>query len=289
MRQKVFNTALLLALQAAVAFTQTPESFFPHHVGDRWDYEQWWCGNRTIYSLVITRDSIGNDSSYSIFYNNEPYPRYRIDTLYNVFWYPTYPALNYLRYKLGADSGQVWQLQPPNPGGWAWVAEVESTYVFSQPTVVKVYRYGPGHPDSTTAYLEEDQLASRFGLIYHWQEPNDIIILRGCVINGDTFGVLVSTPIFEEPILPRELCLWQNYPNPFNPTTTFKFELPREAVVSIRVYDLLSRQIALVAEGKFPAGIHRVTWDATGFPSGPYFIRLVTPYGTQTKKAILLR
>jgi len=62
--------------------------------------------------------------------------------------------------------------------------------------------------------------------------------------------------------LPRELHVCQNYPNPFNPNTTFRFDLPEPATVSLVVYDLLGRQIAEVVSGRFEAGYHSRTWNA---------------------------
>ncbi len=278
MKRKLCTTGFLLALQAMIASAQTPESFFPHHVGDRWDYVQYWGGFESFFSIILTKDSVGADGSHNLFYDNEPQPTYRIDTALNVFLVPRF---NYLRYKLAADSCQAWN----DTIGWAWVASVESASVFFQPTVVKTFRY-VGNPCNLGS-LEEDRLASGFGLIYTWREPNDITYLRGCIINGDTFGILTSVPPTAE--FPREYVLKQNYPNPFNPSTTIEFELPEAALVAIRVYDLLGQHVATLTEGKRSAGPHRVIWDASGLTSGVYFMRLSTQYTTRIRKAILLR
>lgn len=260
-----------LAIAFQLAFSQSPESFFPANVGDRWDYQDLNSGQVT--SMSITRDSIGAGGSHNLFYNGfNAYPLYRIDTAYNVFWMPQDTVLNFLRYKLAADSCETWTLRPPpNFRLWAWVANVESASVFFQPTVAKVFRYAPGNPCSPGS-LEEDRLASRFGLVYKWREPNDITYLRGCIINGDTFGILTSVP--QTPELPREYLLKQNYPNPFNPTTTIEFNLPEAAIVSVRIYDILGRSVATIGEGTLTAGVYRSVWDASELPSGVYFCRL---------------
>ena len=70
--------------------------------------------------------------------------------------------------------------------------------------------------------------------------------------------------------LPREFALEQNYPNPFNPTTTISFDLRQSSSITLRVYDMLGREVAVLASGDFPAGHFEAMWDATGFSSGVY-------------------
>jgi hypothetical protein len=79
--------------------------------------------------------------------------------------------------------------------------------------------------------------------------------------------------------LPEQAMLHQNYPNPFNPHTTIRFEIPEPGVVVVRVFDLLGRMVAGIADGGYSAGAHEVRWDgrtAPGAPagSGVYFLRM---------------
>ncbi len=83
--------------------------------------------------------------------------------------------------------------------------------------------------------------------------------------------------------------LSQNYPNPFNPTTTIKFSIPNEKFVSLKVYDMLGREVStLVNEVKF-AGNYSVQFDAANLPSGIYFYTLHAGTYTATKKMILMK
>ncbi|MCP4572355.1 MAG: DUF3459 domain-containing protein [bacterium] len=80
--------------------------------------------------------------------------------------------------------------------------------------------------------------------------------------------------------------LQQNFPNPFNPETVIAFELPREATVSLAVYDVAGRRLAVLADGPRAAGPHRVTWQGAddagrSVGAGVYFARLVA--GGQTR------
>lgn len=90
--------------------------------------------------------------------------------------------------------------------------------------------------------------------------------------------------------------LYQNYPNPFNPSTTIKFQLPEYMRVSLKIYDVLGREIKTIIDGELAAGLHTVEFNPYSFSSGVYFYQLKgipvigqTGNLIQTKKMILLR
>jgi len=83
--------------------------------------------------------------------------------------------------------------------------------------------------------------------------------------------------------------LLQNYPNPFNPSTTISFVLPEAGPVSIRIHDLLGREIALLLSRTMPAGAHSVQWDAAGAAGGLYICRLEAGGTARSRKLILMR
>jgi hypothetical protein len=74
--------------------------------------------------------------------------------------------------------------------------------------------------------------------------------------------------------LPGRYALDQNFPNPFNPSTVIGYHLPVDARVTLKVFDLLGREIATLVDGLVQAGSHSVTWNAGSFGSGVYFARL---------------
>jgi len=90
-------------------------------------------------------------------------------------------------------------------------------------------------------------------------------------------------------LLPTNYDLRQNYPNPFNPTTTIEFALPRPGFVTLKVYDLLGREVAAIVADKLAAGKYKYDWDAKGLASGVYLYQLQTGSFAQARKLILIR
>jgi hypothetical protein len=79
------------------------------------------------------------------------------------------------------------------------------------------------------------------------------------------------------------------YPNPFNSTATISFELPMRSQVSLKVFDLLGREVQTLHTGLANAGAHTVNWDASSRASGIYFVRMQAGKETRTQKIMLLK
>lgn len=89
--------------------------------------------------------------------------------------------------------------------------------------------------------------------------------------------------------IPKEFTLYQNYPNPFNPTTVINYQLPVNSLVTLKVYDVLGRDVATLVNEQKSAGSYHVTFDAHSLPSGVYFYRLKAGSYSQTRKLLLLK
>ncbi|HIM74480.1 MAG TPA: T9SS type A sorting domain-containing protein, partial [Candidatus Marinimicrobia bacterium] len=99
-----------------------------------------------------------------------------------------------------------------------------------------------------------------------------------------------GTPLLlEEELLPNKYSLINIYPNPFNPVTTIKYGLPDYVPVKIAVYDILGRQVAVLINNYQSPGFHSVVWEASSYPSGLYFIRMVSNNFTDTRKILLIK
>ncbi len=89
--------------------------------------------------------------------------------------------------------------------------------------------------------------------------------------------------------IPAAYELAQNYPNPFNPSTEIQFTLPETTSVRLVVYNVMGREVAHLVEGSLGAGTHRVTFDASGLPSGVYLYQITAGSFTRTNRMVLTK
>ena len=83
--------------------------------------------------------------------------------------------------------------------------------------------------------------------------------------------------------------LFDNYPNPFNPSTTINYHLPVSGVVSMKIYDMVGKEVVSLVNENQEAGNYSVKWDATAFSSGVYFYKIQSGDFVQTKRMILMK
>ena len=108
-------------------------------------------------------------------------------------------------------------------------------------------------------------------------------------IGADEFKGTTIVAVNDKVMQPLEFKLEQNYPNPFNPSTTIKYSIPQAAFVSLKVYDLLGREVASLINDEKPAGYYEVKWNGENFASGIYFYKIEAGSFVETKKMILIK
>ncbi len=115
-----------------------------------------------------------------------------------------------------------------------------------------------------------------------------------------TFLITKNTSLFlkatsaSSSIIPKEFALYQNYPNPFNPATTISYQLPVDARVSLKIFNMLGQEIAVLADDERAAGNYQVRWNAESVASGMYVYQLLATDQqgnrfTERKKLLLLK
>lgn len=123
---------------------------------------------------------------------------------------------------------------------------------------------------------------------------DDIITNVGMRLFTFIYKADFTVDINEPEPLPEEFRVYQNYPNPFNPSTKIRFEIPEYSYVSIKVFNVLGKEITTLLENELSPGSHTISWEAKDsnnelLPSGMYLIRLTAGKYTHSVKAVLLK
>ena len=105
----------------------------------------------------------------------------------------------------------------------------------------------------------------------------------------DFSGLVTSSESREILQVKDQFKLYPNYPNPFNPSTQISFSLTEHGATTLRIYDLLGREVATLINGQLASGNHTVNFIGSGLSSGIYFVRLVQGSNTQTHTITLVK
>jgi hypothetical protein len=145
--------------------------------------------------------------------------------------------------------------------------------------------------DSTVAFKAGGLLPTgEFFTNYEIISPGDINNPNGFLrVYFRKRATVTSGGITTAESFPTAISLYQNYPNPFNPTTTIRFSLPHRSLVSLKVFDVLSREVATLVEGELNPGEQSVVFDAKNLPSGVYFYRLSAGSFVEQRKMVLMK
>jgi hypothetical protein len=132
-----------------------------------------------------------------------------------------------------------------------------------------------------------EAIADKYGTIWFSVE-SPARYLSGAIIDGKKYGTIVSVEK-ETNTQPDDYKLENNYPNPFNPTTTIEYNLSRGSFVTLKIYNILGKEVKKLAEGYQQKGKHKIIFNAGNLPSGVYFYTLRSNSGNITKQMLLLK
>jgi hypothetical protein len=151
----------------------------------------------------------------------------------------------------------------------------------------------------TFRVIEEDGTVNRMPVYDEWVTTrvldggNGDVYGGGAALTGDPLDgdplVMDSPSSIEDGVLPAETKLHQNYPNPFNPTTTIKFDLAKESVVKLNVYNYSGQLLSSLVDGQMNAGMHTVNFDASSLSAGVYYYTLEAGNSIMSNKMILVK
>jgi carboxypeptidase T len=178
----------------------------------------------------------------------------------------TIDPLDYAYFDVSADNGTTWSSAKFFSGTQSsWVKEVV---------------------DITSLARGSTQLKIRFSLVSNVQTNADGIYIDNIRILGYD---PITTSITGNSEVPLKYNLSQNYPNPFNPSTSIKFDLPKSGFVTLKVFDLLGREVAQLVNEVKQAGSYNLEFNAANLASGIYYYKLESDNFSDTKKMILIK
>ena len=151
-----------------------------------------------------------------------------------------------------------------------------------------IMKFGPTSQISSIRADNGTHKVVYFG--FSFEQINDLTLVDSLVkrsVNWLTAGIVLDNPV--ENYTPSSFNLEQNYPNPFNPATTISYSIPKEAKVSLIIYDVMGREIAELVNSRQSAGKYTVEFDASSSASGTYFYKLSADEFVSVKKMVLLK
>lgn len=102
-------------------------------------------------------------------------------------------------------------------------------------------------------------------------------------------SIMVGNSLTDHSNNPKEIYLSQNYPNPFNPVTTIYYGMQNSGFVSLKIFDVLGREVQTLVNEFKPAGNYRINWDGSKFSNGIYLYELSTKQNREVKKMLLVK
>lgn len=113
--------------------------------------------------------------------------------------------------------------------------------------------------------------------------------LTGNIASWESNGLLMVGSMGMVEALPENYNLAPAYPNPFNPTTTISFAIPIDSKVEIKVYNIQGSEVATIVNSYLDGGYHSITWDASNFASGVYFVKMIAGSYVENQKIVLVK
>ena len=289
------KTFLIMMIVCSSYFAQ---DYLPLEIGNVWKYSTYDCVHGDCFystkTVRVVSDTVINNRKYfrikNWFFRDEFF--YRSDTtgLYFVITdstkgtQPLTPEYLLLDFNLELDSMHY-------IGYYDWFIRLKNRYM---------YTYFENSPNKSTLEYKVDvwpyyyplHVMEDIGIIWYTQIVPPIGDhgghLEGCIISGTPYGIYTDVKDIEENV-PEVFFLLQNYPNPFNPSTRIKYQVASIEKVSLKVYDVLGREIKTLINKQLQPGEYEVEFDGSDLPSGVYLYRLSAGEFSQARKMLLIK
>ena len=210
-----------------------------------------------------------------------------------------YYCLHFLNDLTGYASGDGKVTKTTN-GGTNWFIVCESLTGWNDVRSIYFTNSNTGFMSSSTNHLLKttnaganwfEQILTPSGLctysLFFLNENTGFVGCNNGIILKTTNGGVSVNPV--STTVSDKYSLSQNYPNPFNPTTNIKFSIPKSDNVTLKVFNILGKEIATLVNEKLQAGSYEVKFDGTNQPSGVYYYKIVSGDYSEVRKMVLIK
>jgi hypothetical protein len=286
LKNKIFLINYLF-LSLTIVQSQTINGFFPLSVSNKWYFYLPGNGDSIRTILNVSKDTLMSDGkSYAKIDRYE-----KMDTRWTltegylylrqmgniVYQYPDSVFFDFD----WTDSTSIEDLPVPFN-----TVKVDTLIVFSQ--YRKTYFLYIMDPYEYVSYTDSIGFNALYALT--WRDWAGVTrYLKGCIINGVTYGEIVTNLELIKDNLPRQFELAQNYPNPFNPKTLIEFYLPTNEFVTLKIFNIKGQLIKTLVNSYKQPGKYKIFFERENIASGVYYYQLVAGEYTNTKMMVLLK
>jgi hypothetical protein len=269
-------------------------SFYPLQVGNAWQYR--FSPHDPIYTMRVIGDTVmPNGKKYCAVERHFNFPESfypqiqyeRIDSNGTTWFYDSTSTTELTMEEFSLPVGTPWtsyrKSDIGDPAKITWSGKLLTELSGDSLVVTRV--------DYTFRYGEDTAIrfARGIGIIWEEFELRGPMTLTGATVNNKVYGTLVAVGDRFDVAVPSTFSLSQNFPNPFNPTTTIWYVIPSRALVSLKVYNLLGREVRTLVQQVQGPGRYSASFEAEHLPSGVYFYRLMCGIQSTTKPMLLLK
>jgi hypothetical protein len=279
--KKVFLFFLFWILSNSISLAQ---NWFPLEIGNRWDFYYWtqcpggYGMNDTLIIEVIGDTSFQTSKNYFILSTEIYGSKFILNDNDSLFIFNTDGSFDCLVFAFNQSINSFYSS-----------CKYDSVF-FLDTTINMVFGVNDIQQNQGT-FFTANTFSKKFGLIDHFYLDGlceNYLHLNGCVIGGITYGELLSnTENFVNSI--SGFSLSQNYPNPFNPSTSIQYAISNRQFVTLKVYDVLGKEVATLVNEEKPAGNYNIEFYGSNLASGIYYYQLRAGEFVEVKKMILLK
>ncbi|MBZ0181990.1 MAG: T9SS type A sorting domain-containing protein [Melioribacteraceae bacterium] len=295
------KTFYLILFCTSTLFAQIDSTdWYPLHVGDKWEYYY----PNEYYTVEIIGDTLmPNGHKYYIVNGGVSAWKYqRVENNSKVFYYVAPHEKEYLLFDFKLEEKSIWKV-PFSAYYWGlnriWISNdnIMGVYLENREFEFVKIDSAVSPPDTVWNHILEvypTLVTKHIGISTYGYGLEELV---GAYINGVGYGTLVKVDE-EELGTPNEFRLSQNYPNPFNPSTTIEYTIPNVETlratsqmqnVTLKVFDILGREVAELVNEQKPAGRYRVNFNGAALPSGVYIYQLSTGSQLISRKMMLIK